>query len=252
MKSQKKSKEQYQQLDIAKIKSKHVQKKFREELEKQKEDKLEEEQGVEEKWQEWKRKVKTAAEKSIPLKDKRKHKPWITQEILDLMEERRNANRPSSEYTALNHKIMGMCRMAKNEWYEEKCREVEELEKRHNSREMHTKVKQMMATHKKRRSGIAYMRRKDGKYCVNNQETEEVWISYIQELYGDDTHPAQMEVSSTEEAPRIEMWELRNAVKRARNHKAVGEDLIPVDLIKHLTPEYEKELLKIINEIYNE
>ena len=174
----------------------------------------------------------------------------MTQEILDLMEERRKENRPSNKYTVINNQIMGMCRMAKNKWYEEKCQEIEELEKRHNSREMHnTKVKQMMVAHKNRRSGIAYMRGKDGKYCVNNQETEEVWISYIQELYGDDTCPAQIEVSCTEEAPRIEMWELRKAVKRARNHKAVGEDLIPADLIKHLTPEYEKELLKITNEI---
>jgi uncharacterized membrane protein YheB (UPF0754 family) len=46
--------------------------------------------------------------------------------------------------------------------------------------------------------------------------------------------------------------ELRNAIKRSRSHKAAGEDQIPVDLIKHITPEYEKELLALINKMYRE
>lgn len=41
-------------------------------------------------------------------------------------------------------------------------------------------------------------------------------------------------------------------MKRVRNHKATGEDLIPIDLIKHLTSEFEKQLLGIINKVYDE
>lgn len=121
MNNQKKDEEGYQQLDIAKIKSKHVQRRFQQELEKQKEDAQNEGQDIEEISQTWKRKVKRAAENAIPKRRKRPHKPWMTEEILDLMEQRRRTDRPSSEYTRLHKDIQKMCTVAKSEWYAEKC-----------------------------------------------------------------------------------------------------------------------------------
>ena len=110
----------------------------------------------------------------------------------------------------------------------------------------------MMRTHKKKRFGVACMRKKNGNYCVNEPETQEVWLEYVNELYGDSTRPSQVSCAANEVAPRIEIWELKNAIKKGRSHKATGEDQLPIDLIKHVTPEYEKELLIIMNKIYQE
>lgn len=55
---------------------------------------------------------------------------------------------------------------------------------------------------------------------------------------------------TTETAPDIQLWELENAIRKARNNKATGENMLPVDLIKPITPSYQKDFLKLFNIIY--
>lgn len=45
-------------------------------------------ENIEDIWSSWKQKMLTAARNTIPKKGRRKHKLWITQEIINLMENR--------------------------------------------------------------------------------------------------------------------------------------------------------------------
>ena len=76
-------------------------------------------------------------------------------------------------------------------------------------------------------------------------------MNYIEELYKDNTRPDQTEIPAKKTALPIELWELGNTAKKVRNNKVVGEDLIPANLIKYITLMYEKEQLKIMNEVYD-
>ena len=69
---------------------------------------------------------------------------------------------------------------------------------------------------------------------------EDVWLNYVKDLYKDETQPSQINQQTRESAPKIKLWELQDAIKRARNHKAAGEDALKIDLIKHITLEYKK------------
>jgi len=72
----------------------------------------------------------------------------MTTEILHKMEERRIYKEDMTEdgqkqYKQLKSKIQRLCRKAKNDYFNEKCAEIEKLEKTHNPR-FYTKIKEMI------------------------------------------------------------------------------------------------------------
>lgn len=60
-----------------------------------------------------------------------------------LTERRRLSKNNKSEYRKLNKTMRTEVRSAKERWIGEKCEEMENLQKKHNSYEMHNKVKGM-------------------------------------------------------------------------------------------------------------
>ena len=85
----------------------------------------------EEAWAKWKEAAKKTAERILPKEGRqKKNKKWITDEILELINRRRQVkDRCSGEYRALYKEVIRKCREAKSEYYEEKCQEVQKLEK---------------------------------------------------------------------------------------------------------------------------
>lgn len=65
---------------------------------------------------------------------------WITEEILDKMEERRMWKRNEEKYRSLSKIIKRTCRKAKSQYYSKICNEIESLDKSHNPK-MYEKVK---------------------------------------------------------------------------------------------------------------
>ncbi|KAK3767085.1 hypothetical protein RRG08_017959 [Elysia crispata] len=66
---------------------------------------------------------------TLPKKRKKKNKVWITDEILDIMQERKEAkieNNPE-KYKKLNKLIKKECIKAREEWLSKKCKELEGL-----------------------------------------------------------------------------------------------------------------------------
>ena len=87
----------------------------------------------------------TKAAEEVLLKKKRVQKqPWMTEEILEKMEKRKIAKSLDPEkYNHLKKEVERECIKARDEWWNGKCEEVEELESKHESRVMHKKIKQI-------------------------------------------------------------------------------------------------------------
>ena len=85
--------------------------------------------------------LKEAAKASISICSKKKHKPWITQEILELLNERRKAKNNITAYKKLDREVRNACQQAKEILLNSKCQEIEELEKK-NPQLMHAKIKE--------------------------------------------------------------------------------------------------------------
>ena len=67
-------------------------------------------------------------------------KPWITQQILEQMAERKK-KKNTSEYRSLNREIQRNCEKAHEKWIEERCAEIEKHSKLGRSKIMHDEIK---------------------------------------------------------------------------------------------------------------
>ena len=65
----------------------------------------------------------------------------MTVDILNKMDERKAMKGRNEEcYQQLNTEISNDCRVAKGDWLNEQCREVEDLERQFRTKEMHQKI----------------------------------------------------------------------------------------------------------------
>ena len=85
--------------------------------------------------------IKQALAATVPKIERKKKNEWMTDEILNTMNARRNIKVGSAEQEILESKIRLECKRAKEKWYSDKCAEIENLEKRKNMRLMHEKGK---------------------------------------------------------------------------------------------------------------
>ena len=78
----------------------------------------------------------------LPLTTKKNKQTWMTDDILSKMGERKaHKHVDRDKYKQLKKEIINDCRKAKEIWFNKQCKEIEDLEKHHNSKEMHAKVK---------------------------------------------------------------------------------------------------------------
>src|SRR5437867_1875970 len=86
-------------------------------------------------WNKLKEGIATVAEDICRRKQLPKKQNWMNSEILRKMEERRKCKnmKEEAQYKKLQHEmIRKLCREAKDKYYEDKCKEIEMLDKAHN------------------------------------------------------------------------------------------------------------------------
>ena len=144
----------------------------------------EEDIGVEEQWKHLQKALVGSAEEILPTVECRSRKKWMTNDILEIMEERRKLKgQDETRYEVLNKQVKKKCTEAKEAWLNEQCKEIEELSKR-DSQKMYDRVK--LLTGKKRlRTGNA-IKKKDGKIAMEEEEVLGRWKEYVEELFEDD------------------------------------------------------------------
>ena len=146
-------------------------------------------------WGHIKSTIVTSAETHLGyVKKSSPKKPWITQEMINKMDERRKWKTDNSEegqrmYKKLNNLLRRETDKAKQKWLKEQCEEIEELDKRGRSDLMYAKAKEMGKKYKKNRSTNNNIQDSGGKILKDQNKIKERWKEYFETLYDAENKP---------------------------------------------------------------
>ena len=218
--------------------------------------------SVEKRWTEIKKAV-TESAKSVIGYAKRKpaRKAWVTNEMLEKMEERRKWKNVKSEegkrnYRQLNNELRRQTDRARENWWERECKELEEMDKRGRSDLMYAKVSQI--TMKPKSCSSATINDNNGKPLTDPHEIQSRWKEYIETLYDKNGKPNMDDIRLEEEShvqpedmgPQLLDSEIKAAINEMKNNKAEGVDGIPAEFWKVLGDKAMRELVKLCKDMY--
>ena len=206
-------------------------------------------ENIEQTWRTFKECIHESKKEVLPQKVRENKQEWMTKEILELMEERKQYKLVDLEkYKEIDKNIIRACRKAKDEWLNQQCQEIENLERQFKSKEMHKKVRDL-ASKKKSTKGSGCIKNKDGQVLFDQEEIAARWVEYVTELYDDEREPMpRFEVNSGE---NILKEEVEKAIRSMKNGKATGPDDIPAEILKALDEENTDIITSLCNKIYN-
>ena len=184
----------------------------------------------------------------IPTKRRAAKRPWMTEEILNMMEERRTwKDRDINKYREVNRNIHKECYKAKEKWLDTQCKEIEELGKRDQGL-MYEHIAKITGKKKYLRSGA--IKSKEGNILTEKEEVKERWKEYVEDLYKDEERGNLEDVRLDENGEYILHSEIRHAMKSMKKGKAVGEDGLAIEMLEALR-DYSMDILtKLANKIY--
>ena len=170
---------------------------------------------LEDKWESLKASIKHGCEQ-LPKKQKTTNKPWMTDEILDLMTEGKKAKN-TPRYKDLDKKIQRKCKKARENWISDKCRDIEESNKKNQTREMHSDIKELTGR-KKKNNTTGGIKSKNGKMLFEKEDILKRWTEYVGELF-EDTRP-NLPTPSNNNGPKILKAEVECAIKISKRQIA--------------------------------
>ncbi|GFN90824.1 RNA-directed DNA polymerase from mobile element jockey-like [Plakobranchus ocellatus] len=83
-----------------------------------------------------------AATEVIPKVKRKAKQKWMTEEILNLMEERSCAKGNKEKYEQIHKKVQEKCNMSKENWINEKCTEIEQ-QRKHAPQTMYRNIEEI-------------------------------------------------------------------------------------------------------------
>lgn len=189
-------------------------------------------------------------------------KPWVTEEMLTLMDERRKWKNVNSEegkrkYRELNNKLRRCTDRAREDWFKGQCEEMEDLDRQGKYGLVYDRVKSLTRKFKQGPPQQA-IESADGVLLQEKEEVIGRWTEYIGTLYGkDEREPAATieDCGSVDEdnlGPQIMEFEVRAAMSDMKASKAVGVDGIPVELLDGMGDTAVKELTLLCQKMYTQ
>ena len=120
--------------------------------------------------------------KTIPKKKKHKKAKWLSEEVLQITEERTEVKGKGEResYTQLNKEFQRRARREKKASFNEQCKETEEKNRRGKSRDLFRKTGDSKGTfHAK----IGTIKDRNGKELIEVEKIKKRWQEYTEELY---------------------------------------------------------------------
>lgn len=178
-----------------------------------------------------------------------KKKSWMTDSILDMMESRRKAkDRDTTKYKQIDKEIKGSIRKAKSRWLEERCSEIEALENKYDSFNLHKKVKEAAGMYTPKIPGC--MTDNQGHPIMDREQLKSHWKHYVENTFKDDRNRVSLN-TECRTGPPIMYEEVKTAIKCTKDGKAAGPDNFYSEFLKLMDEEQIKWLTTIFNNIYN-
>ena len=132
------------------------------------------------KYQSFRSNLVNSVVETIP-KIHKKHQKWMTDEILNLMDDSRLAKgKNTQKYKELNQRVKEKCKEAKDNWWNDR---YEELER--DPATSPTKVKRMI-DNSNSCSSSGCIKAKDGTILMTKDKILDRWSEYIEELFQDE------------------------------------------------------------------
>lgn len=204
--------------------------------------------GAEEQWNILAKALQKGVEEVIPDSRGRRKKPWMTEEILDMMVERRRLKgRDQVQYRIKNKEIHRECNRRKEQWLNEHCEEVEEMYKT-NQHSRYGKIKEL--TQKRKWNKGSAVKKKDGTVVMDAVEVGRRWSEYICELFSDERPEIDDAVESSEGLEILES-EVEWAMNDFKRGKAAGSDGVKIEMLQAVRDMAVKSITEIANKIYN-
>jgi Reverse transcriptase (RNA-dependent DNA polymerase) len=221
--------------------------------------------GINEDWSQLKEAITIGAKEVYGFQKARiAKKPWITSEMLLKMDERRNWKNNESEYgqkeySRLNNDLRRTTDKARNQWWNDKCDELAEYDKRGRSDLLYQEVRQLTRTGKKLGTKNITINNKDGELKTELNEVKERWREYVEDLYDKAGKPVEGDfeleeenmVENDQKGPDIMKEEIYEAIKCMKKGKAAGIDDVPAEFLKMLEGETLNKLVELCMKVYS-
>jgi hypothetical protein len=221
--------------------------------------------GINKEWNQLKEAITIGAKEVYGFQKARiARKPWITSEMLHKMDERRKWKNNESdhghkEYARSNNDLRRTTDKARDQWWNDKCDELAEYDKRGRSDLLYQEVRQLTRTEKKLGTKNIAINNKDGELKTELSDVKERWREYVEDLYDKTGKPVEGDfeleeenmVESDQKGPDIMKEEIYEAIKCMKKGKAAGIDDVPAEFLKLLEGETLKKLVELCMEVYS-
>jgi uncharacterized protein YukE len=227
-------------------------------------------QNIEERWEEYKQSLITAAKESCGItrisNDSKKRTAWWTGEIEKTVKEKKQvwkrylADRSQENYDRYKQKRTEVKKMIKDSkdktWIEFGNKLTETFGE--NQKLFYSALKQMR---KPKTNMLKNVKDKNGNTLTNEEDIIDRWREYFKELLEEDEneilnneqnneqHMPQEDYGHTE---GITETELIKAIQKMKIGKAPGHDEVTTEMIKYMSDERNQELLGIMNQAKSE
>src|SRR6218665_77439 len=160
------------------------------------------------------------------------------------------------EYKRLNNKLRRTTEEAREKWWNEKCKELEDLQQKGRYDKVYKEVKRL--SRKPGKGGGIEVRDNQGSILNESNEVRNRGKEYVEEIYRSEDREMHDNQEVEEEIPRNEKdigpevlgEDVRAAIKELKNNKASGIDNIPAEMFKSLEESAMTELTRICQDIY--
>ena len=169
---------------------------------------------LEKQWMEVRDIVQEAVIKTIPKKKKCKRGKWLSNEALQIAEERNEVKGKGEKerYTHLNAEFRRIPRRDRKAFLSDQCKEIEENNRMGKNRDLSKKIRDTKRTFRAKMGSVKDSNDMD---LTKAEDIKKRWQEYIEELYKKDIHdPDNQDAVITHLEPDMLEWEVKWALGR--------------------------------------
>ncbi|XP_072384560.1 uncharacterized protein [Diabrotica undecimpunctata] len=173
----------------------------------------------------------------------------MTDDILDLMEQRRLAKNNETLYNSIQKEIRRKIREAKSQHLAKHCHDIEELENRYDTFNMYKKVKEAADIFNKKQTAL--LQDEHGKVIFEVEDKLKQWDNYVTNvIFEDDRSSSPPDITNCD-GPLITSSDVIKAIQSSKDGRATGPDEIPTEIYKLINDSNVLEaIISFLNTIY--
>ena len=172
-------------------------------------------------WEDMKKIYIECAENILGRKERKKSKPYISEDIKKLAMEKKKARNQNEreEYKRLKREIRKQIRNEKREWLERECAKITVANEHHKSREIFEQISKVKG--KSMHIQSQSIKNKEGKTLTEKEEILGRWHSYGKELFDTVETKTNSYRDSFEPEPKPLFEEVESAIKQLKKKNRI-------------------------------